>query len=119
MRAHFPQAAFVADKTVCNGLEGKDETLDLYGTEFQLRVWEELLKIPAGKTLNYRDIAVRLGAPDASRAVGGAVGANPVSVLVPCHRILPATGGVGNYGWGPMLKREMLEREGAALRKAS
>lgn len=119
MRAHFPQAVFVADKTVRSGLDERGETLDLYGTAFQLRVWEALLKIPVGKTLRYGDIAVRIGVPEASRAVGGAVGANPVSVLIPCHRVLPATGGVGNYGWGPALKREMLEREGAALRKAS
>ncbi len=91
----------------------QDVPLDVAGTAFQRRVWEELRRIPLGETRTYGDIAAGIGSPGASRAVGSACGANPVPVVVPCHRVVPATGGIGNYGLGPQRKRRLLEREGA------
>jgi len=88
--------------------------LDVRGTAFQRRVWEELQRIPLGETRTYGEIAAAIDAPRASRAVGSACGANPVPVVVPCHRVLPASGGIGNYGLGPRRKQRLLEHEGAA-----
>jgi len=88
--------------------------LDVRGTAFQRRVWEELQRIPLGETRTYGEVAAAIDAPRASRAVGSACGANPVPVVVPCHRVLPATGGIGNYGLGPRRKQRLLEQEGAA-----
>ena len=87
--------------------------LDVRGTAFQRRVWEELRRIPVGQTRTYGQVAAAVGAPGASRAVGSACGANPVPVVVPCHRVVPASGGIGNYGLGRARKRHLLEREGA------
>lgn len=85
--------------------------LDLYGTNFQLQVWQALLKIPCGETLTYRDVAQDLGRPTSSRAVGNAVGANPVSLLIPCHRVIRASGIIDNYGWGSQRKKLLLAME--------
>lgn len=85
--------------------------LHLHGTNFQLQVWRALLRIPGGRTLSYQDIARELGNPKASRAVGGAVGANPVSLLIPCHRVIQASGIVENYGWGSARKKLLLGLE--------
>lgn len=90
-----------------------DLRLDLRGTPFQLRVWEALLRIPFGKTRSYRDLALELGRPGASRAVGGAVGSNPISIIVPCHRVIGAGGHLVGYGWGLERKRWLLAHEGA------
>ena len=87
--------------------------LDLHGTPFQLHVWEALLKIPHGMVTTYGDIARHLGMPTASRAVGTAVGRNPVAVLVPCHRVISANGTFGNYHWGRERKVAILAREAA------
>ena len=86
--------------------------LDLKGTPFQLRVWQELLKIPPGVTLSYRDLARRLGRPQAARAVGGACGQNPIPIIVPCHRVIAAHGGLGGYSSGLERKRWLLRHEG-------
>jgi|Deesub1362B_J571_1020462.scaffolds.fasta_scaffold00377_20 O-6-methylguanine DNA methyltransferase len=86
--------------------------LALRGTEFQLRVWQALLRIPYGKTVTYGELAERIGRPTAARAVGGAVGANPVPILVPCHRVVPKTGGIGHFGPGPEWKARLLWLEG-------
>jgi AraC family transcriptional regulator of adaptative response/methylated-DNA-[protein]-cysteine methyltransferase len=86
--------------------------LDVRGTAFQRRVWEELQRIPLGETRTYGEIAAAIDAPRASRAVGSACGANPVPVVVPCHRVVPASGGIGNYGLGPRRKQRLLEHEG-------
>jgi AraC family transcriptional regulator, regulatory protein of adaptative response / methylated-DNA-[protein]-cysteine methyltransferase len=94
-----------------------DLPLDVRGTAFQRRVWEELRRIPLGETRTYGEVAAAIGAPGASRAVGTACGANPVPVVVPCHRVVPASGGVGNYGLGPARKRTLLEREGATPKR--
>jgi AraC family transcriptional regulator, regulatory protein of adaptative response / methylated-DNA-[protein]-cysteine methyltransferase len=90
-----------------------DLPLDVRGTAFQRAVWEELRRIPAGETRTYAEVAEAIGAPRASRAVGSACGANPVPIVVPCHRVVPSAGGVGNYGLGPHRKEELLRREGA------
>jgi AraC family transcriptional regulator of adaptative response/methylated-DNA-[protein]-cysteine methyltransferase len=85
--------------------------LDLTGTDFQKSVWQRLLEIPFGGRTSYGQIAAELGQPQASRAVGSAVGANPVSLLVPCHRVLPSTGRSGNYRWGADRKLALLDAE--------
>lgn len=83
----------------------------LYGTNFQIQVWQALLKIPSGGAVSYKDIAQYLGKPTASRAVGGAVGANPISLLIPCHRVIQASGIIDNYAWGSPRKRLLLALE--------
>jgi len=83
----------------------------LVGTPFRLKVWEALLKIPPGRVVSYHDIARSIGSPTACRAVGAAVGANPVSYLIPCHRVIHETGIVGNYRWGRERKLAMLAWE--------
>jgi AraC family transcriptional regulator of adaptative response/methylated-DNA-[protein]-cysteine methyltransferase len=80
----------------------------LIGTDFELRVWEALLEIPMGRATTYSDIAVRLGATKAARAVGAAVGKNPISFVVPCHRVLGKSGDITGYHWGLTRKRAML-----------
>ncbi len=83
------------------------------GTNFQLRVWQALLRIPAGAVVSYGDLARRLGKPGAARAVGGAVGSNPVSYLIPCHRVVREATGLGEYRWGAVRKRALLVWEAA------
>lgn len=83
------------------------------GTELQKKVWKELLKIPYGKTRTYSDIATRIGHPTAVRAVATAVGKNPFCILVPCHRVVPKSGGVGKYAYGSKKKEWLLKHEGA------
>jgi AraC family transcriptional regulator of adaptative response/methylated-DNA-[protein]-cysteine methyltransferase len=87
--------------------------LDLQGTAFQRRVWQALREIPAGKTASYAEVAERLGAPTASRAVAGACAANPGAIAVPCHRVVRQDGGLSGYRWGIDRKRALLEREQA------
>src|SRR5690606_31391541 len=79
--------------------------LHVKGTNFQLKVWNALLQIPPGEVTTYGAIAGKLGDPNASRAVGSAVGANPVSYLIPCHRVIRASGELGGYAWGVDRKR--------------
>jgi AraC family transcriptional regulator of adaptative response/methylated-DNA-[protein]-cysteine methyltransferase len=83
------------------------------GTNFQVKVWEALLRIPEGSVASYRQIAVATGKETAVRAVGNAVGANPISYLIPCHRVVRSTGAIGNYRWGSRRKSAMLAWEGA------
>ena len=85
--------------------------LDIRGTAFQERVWLALTKIPAGETRTYTDIAIALGAAKAVRAVAGACGANPVAVLVPCHRVVAKDGALSGYRWGTERKRALLAEE--------
>ena len=80
----------------------------LIGTDFQIRVWEQLLKIPMGRAVTYSSIAGNIGQPTASRAVGAAIGANPISFVVPCHRALGKSGALTGYHWGLTRKRAML-----------
>ena len=90
-------------------------TLDLRGTEFQKSVWRTLLDIPKGQVWTYGQLAQAVGRPMAARAVGTAVGENPVSLIVPCHRVVQSSGKIGNYGWGEALKRNLLLEEEVVL----
>jgi AraC family transcriptional regulator of adaptative response/methylated-DNA-[protein]-cysteine methyltransferase len=85
--------------------------LDIRGTVFQRRVWDELRRIPRGETRTYKDIAKAVGAPAAVRAVGSACGANPVALVVPCHRAVRTDGGLGGYEWGLARKKKLLTLE--------
>ena len=85
--------------------------VDIRGTVFQRRVWEELRRIPRGETRTYKDIARAVGAPAAVRAVGSACGANPVALVVPCHRAVRTDGGLGGYAWGISRKKRLLSLE--------
>lgn len=87
--------------------------LDLRGTAFQQRVWQALKDIPAGEKATYAEIARRIGAPNAGRAVGAACAANPLAVAIPCHRVVRSDGGLAGYRWGVERKRTLLERESA------
>lgn len=124
MKDHLPHAHYVHDdeatKTaaaqimdIWRGAEMKAKlALDLHGTNMQIQVWQALLRIPCGEIVTYTDIAKEIGKPTAARAVGNAVGANPVSLLVPCHRVIRATGIIDNYGWGSPRKKLLLGMEG-------
>jgi AraC family transcriptional regulator of adaptative response/methylated-DNA-[protein]-cysteine methyltransferase len=108
---HQPQSTREpASKIFDRGRSEKIPVL-LVGTPFRLKVWEALLKIPSGRVLSYQDIALSIGNSRACRAVGSAVGANPVAYLIPCHRVIHETGIVGNYRWGPARKLAMLAWE--------
>jgi methylated-DNA-[protein]-cysteine S-methyltransferase len=86
--------------------------LDFEGTDFQKRVWRQLLTIPYGQTRSYTQIAQTIGSPNAVRAVGAANGANPIAIVVPCHRVIGASGKLVGYGGGLPLKKRLLELEG-------
>ncbi|MEZ5621686.1 MAG: methylated-DNA--[protein]-cysteine S-methyltransferase [Burkholderiaceae bacterium] len=90
-----------------------DVPLDLQGTPFQREVWRSLSEIPAGRTVSYADIAARIGRPRAVRAVGAAVGANPVAIIVPCHRVIGRDGSLTGYAGGLARKTTLLRHEGA------
>lgn len=124
MRAHWPLAEFVHDDAavaknsahIMRIWRGEGDAqgrlkLDLYGTNFQIQVWQALLKIPNGDLVTYQNIAQGMGRPKSSRAVGNAVGANPISLLIPCHRVIRATGIIDNYGWGSPRKKLLLAME--------
>lgn len=89
----------------------KPLTLHLRGTNFQLKVWEALLQIPAGSVSTYEGIAGRIGQPAATRAVGTAIGHNPIAVLIPCHRVIRKAGDFGNYRYGALRKKVLLAKE--------
>ena len=90
----------------------------MIGTDFEVRVWETLLGIPMGKCSTYSDIASKIGKPKASRAVGAAVGKNPMSFVVPCHRVLGRSGDITGYHWGLTRKRAMLGWEAGQVAAA-
>ncbi len=125
LERRFPQALFTADP---QGLAATVETarrlieqpgepvdlpLDLRGSEFELRVWRALRKIPPGETTHYGAIAASLGTPRLSREVGQACSDNLLAVIVPCHRVVKKDGSLSGYRWGQKLKRALLEREQA------
>ena len=85
------------------------------GTAFQKRVWAEVAEISRGETSTYGALAARVGCPESSRAVANAVGANPLAVVVPCHRVVPAQGGVGGFRWGKKRKCQFLDWEAEGL----
>ena len=129
LQSRFPNARFrqVTDLTQQNALyiftqdwsRLHEIKLHLKGTEFQLKVWETLLKIPMGGLTTYKDIAGRIGNPQASRAVGTAVGDNPVAFLIPCHRVIQSTGLIGQYHWGASRKTAMIGWEAARTAKTA
>ncbi|MDP3832259.1 MAG: methylated-DNA--[protein]-cysteine S-methyltransferase [Ignavibacteriaceae bacterium] len=86
--------------------------VDLSGTQFQLRVWKELTKIPYGKTISYKQLAIKTGDAKAVRAVGGANGSNPIPIIIPCHRVINANGELGGYSGGLDIKSTLLTLEG-------
>ncbi|MCK9211686.1 MAG: methylated-DNA--[protein]-cysteine S-methyltransferase [Ignavibacteriaceae bacterium] len=87
--------------------------LDIQGTTFQLQVWNELMNIPFGEVVTYKDIALRIKNEKSFRAVGNAVGANPVPIVIPCHRVIKTSGALGGFsGGGPKVKEKLLELEG-------
>jgi methylated-DNA-[protein]-cysteine S-methyltransferase len=88
---------------------------DLAGTEFQKKVWQELYKIPFGQVISYKELAQRIGQPTASRAVGTANGKNPISIIIPCHRVIAADRTLGGYGWGLDVKQQLLGLEKVQL----
>ena len=92
----------------------RDLELDPQGSAFQRRVWDALRATGTGETVTYGELARRIGRPSASRAVAGACATNPCAVAIPCHRVVPASGGVGGYRWGTARKRALLAREAAA-----
>lgn len=100
-----------------NKRKGFSIPLDLHGTEFQKKVWNELLNISFGKTISYLQLAKRLGDGKLIRAVGGANGKNPVSILVPCHRVIGSDGSLVGYGGGLDKKKWLLEFEGVLVQK--
>ena len=119
MRRRWPRAAFVEDEAATAPLAlrafdpatWRAETplrVVLIGTDFEVRVWETLLRIPLGRATTYSDIASHLGKPKAARAVGAAVGRNPVSFVVPCHRVLGRSGALTGYHWGITRKQAIL-----------
>ena len=123
LRQRFPKATIegadrasreLVDQVVahCQGEAPATELpLDLRGTAFQLKVWQELRRIPKGQTRTYTEVAQALGAPRSARAVARACATNPVAVVVPCHRVVRADGGLGGYRWGLERKAKLLDRE--------
>jgi AraC family transcriptional regulator of adaptative response/methylated-DNA-[protein]-cysteine methyltransferase len=115
LRDEWSAATFVEDRAgtgiLCRQIfrvGDKPIHLHLRGTNFQLQVWQALLAIPAGKLVTYGDLASVIGAPTAQRAVGSAVGQNPIAYLIPCHRVIRSLGVIGNYRWGHERKRAMI-----------
>ena len=124
----YPRAAIRADEKglgrwaakILKHLKGKqprlDLPLDLQATAFQQRVWQELQSIPYGETRTYRDVAERLGRPTATRAVARACATNPVSIVIPCHRVVREDGSLAGYRWGVERKQALLARERGEIR---
>lgn len=131
LRARFPKAEITRDDvglrpaldTVQERIGGRgfDRALplDLQGTDFQREVWDQLLAIPAGSTRTYLDVAHAINRPKATRAVAQACGANPVAVVVPCHRVVMSDGSIGGYSGLPGVKKALLAAEGAPLATAA
>ncbi len=122
LRARWPAAAFRENPEKLEawvqtafGHGGKDQKVPLYltGAPFQIKVWEALLHLPEGQVTTYGAIAEAIGNPKAVRAVGTAVGRNPIGYLIPCHRVLRKSGGLGGYHWGLPMKRALLGYEAA------
>jgi len=95
--------------------EAFDVPLDLRGTEFQLRVWDELRKVPFGSTISYGDLARKVGKPGGARAIGNAMAANPIPIIVPCHRVIGHDLSLVGFGGGLSLKEQLLELEQARI----
>jgi AraC family transcriptional regulator of adaptative response/methylated-DNA-[protein]-cysteine methyltransferase len=129
MRSRWPRAAYVEDMEGTAPLArrifdsatwraGTPLRVVLIGTDFEVRVWETLLQIPLGRLTSYSDIAAKICAPAAARAVGAAVGRNPISFVVPCHRVVGKSGSLSGYHWGLTRKRAMLGWEAGKVADA-
>lgn len=128
LQQQFPRASYkqVVDRIQQNALyifthdwSRLDQIkLHLKGTDFQLKVWETLLRIPVGGLSTYRSVAEKINNPNALRAVGTAIGQNPVAFLIPCHRVIQSAGTFGNYHWGPVRKSAMIGWEAARVSTA-
>lgn len=101
----------------CGKRHAFDIPLDPQGTDFQKQVWQQLLKIPYGQTISYGEQAQRLGRPQAARAVGAANGKNPIGIIIPCHRVIGASGHLTGFAGGLEVKRQLLDLEGISLFK--
>ncbi|MGI6424566.1 MAG: methylated-DNA--[protein]-cysteine S-methyltransferase [Tepidanaerobacteraceae bacterium] len=127
VKKHFPKASLVHDETYTTNyakqieeyFKGLRQTfdipLDLRGTPFQKAVWQALLQIPYGTTKAYSEISKMINRPKAVRAVGGAIGANPIPIVVPCHRVIGKNGTLTGFGGGLKMKKELLEIEGITI----
>jgi AraC family transcriptional regulator of adaptative response/methylated-DNA-[protein]-cysteine methyltransferase len=126
MKRRWPRAGYIEDSAATDPLarrifrsgpwqEEQPLRVVLIGTDFEVRVWQTLLKIPRGRATTYSDIASHIGKPSACRAVGAAVGKNPVSFVVPCHRVLGRSGALTGYHWGLTRKQAILGWEAGAL----
>ena len=126
MTARWPEATYVENQPATAAYAKRifeserwkpDQPLKIVfiGSDFEIRVWETILRIPFGKASTYSDIASHIGKPKAARAVGSAVGKNPISFVVPCHRVLEKSGGLGGYHWGLTRKRAILGWEAGAI----
>jgi AraC family transcriptional regulator of adaptative response/methylated-DNA-[protein]-cysteine methyltransferase len=125
LQKHFPKANFKQTQDIMqqNALyifshdwsKLNKIKLHLKGTDFQLKVWEALLKIPMGRLVTYGTVAEKINNAKASRAVGTAIGSNPVAFLIPCHRVIQSTGTFGGYMWGPIRKTAIIGWEAAAI----
>ena len=122
MGARWPRAHFVEDESTIARLgkaifaprhDGEALKLVLYGSPFQIKVWEALLRIPQGALVSYDGLAASIGAMGAARAVGSAVGDNPISFLIPCHRVIRKSGAISHYHWGRPRKLAMIGWEAA------
>jgi AraC family transcriptional regulator, regulatory protein of adaptative response / methylated-DNA-[protein]-cysteine methyltransferase len=111
-----PSARLIFDPTCWNA--GQPVRVVMIGTDFEVRVWQALLDIPMGRAVTYSDLARRIGSPKAHRAVGTAVGRNPISFVVPCHRVLRKDGDIGGYHWGVTRKRAIIGWEMGRLQNA-
>jgi AraC family transcriptional regulator of adaptative response/methylated-DNA-[protein]-cysteine methyltransferase len=113
----FPETDFKENTEKANQLikaifeKGEKPKLNPIGTDFQMSVWQALQRIQTGKTSTYAQVAEAIGRPKAVRAVGTAIGANPIGFLIPCHRVLRTDGGIGGFRWGLECKKKMLEWE--------
>ena len=105
--------SYIVDKVLDSINNGTDNKFNmfLFGTPFQKEVWKEVLNIPKGITCSYQEIANRIRKPKSVRAVANAVGANPIAVIVPCHRVIRSDGSLGGYRWGDNIKQKLLARE--------
>lgn len=123
VQASWPHAMWIRDDSMASDTarslfqrpltEAKTDPIRLYvvGTEFQTKVWRALIRLPAGEVCSYADLGQKIGSPQGNRAVGGAVGRNPIGFLIPCHRVIQSTGAMGGYRWGVTRKKAILAWE--------
>ncbi len=116
MKAELEKIALRAAECVDTPNTSFEFPLDMQGTPFQQQVWKTLQQIPMGQTRSYSDIAQQIGRPQSARAIAGACAANPIAVIVPCHRVVRHDGALSGYRWGIERKRNLLEREAALAR---